>query len=242
MKTFYENWAQKEILGDYPLREKTLRWKARVFAHLIPEGWRFRTLLDVGCAEGILTDELSRLLKVDFSVGIDISANFIRIGRERGKTIQFVQNDGALPFKTRCFDLTICSDFIEHVPDISKYLDEVRRVSRFILFKVPIESCLVGNLLRTVGIYPRSGADHPSGHLHLFSKKSARDVIEKHGFSVISLSFEITPLTILYHNVSKFRVFLNPFTYLGLFSRFAFPRWFIPLLGGNLFAFAGSEK
>lgn len=242
MKTFYEDWAQKEISGDHRLREQTLRWKAKVFTKLIPEDPRFRTLLDVGCAEGVLTDELSKLLKIDFSVGIEISTNFIRLGKERGKNTQFVQNDGVLPFKDKSFDLVICSDFIEHVSDISKYLNEIRRVSKFILFKIPIESCFIGNFLRAMGIYPRCGEDHPSGHLHLFSKKLAQEVIEKHGFSVINLSFEITPLTILYHNVSKFRILLNPFTYLGLFSRLTFPRWYIPLMGGNLFAYVGTER
>jgi len=241
MRGFYERWAQKEMSKDYVLREKTLQWKARILAKLIPKDHGFRTVLEVGCAEGFLIHELSRLLKTDFAVGIDISKHFLRFGKERYPAIRFVQNDGILPFKDKSFDLTICSDFIEHISQISPSLHEIKRVSKFILFKIPVESCLTGNFFRATGIYPRCGENHPSGHLHLFSKTSAQEVIKKHGFSIINLSFEITPFTILYHHVRKIRIYLNPLTYLGIFSRRVFPSYYLPLLGGNLFAYARSE-
>jgi hypothetical protein len=242
MRAFYERWAQKEMSTDYELREKTLKWKANIFAKLIPKDQGFRTLLEVGCAEGFLINELRRLLKVDFAVGLDISKHFLNFGKERYPAIQFIQNDGFLPFKDKSFDLTICSDFIEHVWQISEYLDEIRRVSNFILFKIPVESCVIGNFFRATGIYPKCGENHPSGHLHLFSKTSAQEIIKKHGFSVINLSFEITPFTILYHHVPKIRIYLNPLTYLGILSRGAFQGYYLPLLGGNLFAYARSEE
>lgn len=241
MNTFYERWAQKETSTDYGLREETLEWKARIFAKLIPKDHRFRTLLEVGCAEGILAYELSQLLKVDFTVGVDISKHFLNFGKGRYQAIRFIQNDGILPFKDRSFDLAICSDFIEHVFQISPCLHEIRRVSKFALFKIPVEFCLAGNFFRAVGIYPRFGESHPSGHLHMFSKRTAKEIIEKHGFFIINLSFEITPFKILYHDVSKLRTCLNPFTYLGILSRIAFPRWYLPLMGGSVFAYARSE-
>jgi len=236
-KTFYENWADQEISKNYDLRKMTLLWKSKIFSKLVPRCHQFRNLLDVGCAEGILTTELRKLLNIELAVGIDISINFIYLGKDRDKTIHFLQNDGLLPFKDKSFDITICSDFIEHVADILKYLQEIRRVSKFTLFKIPIESNLVGDLFRAIGLYPKHGKDHPSGHLHMFSKESALEVIKLNGFSIITYSFEITPLMILYHSVSKIRVFLNPLTYLGIFSRIIFPKWHIPLMGGNLFAF-----
>jgi hypothetical protein len=104
-----------------------------------------------------------------------------------------------------------------------------------------VESCVVGNFFRATGIYPKCGENHPSGHLHLFSKKSAQEIIKKHRFSIINLSFEITPLTILYHHVPKIRIYLNPITYLGILSRVAFPSYYLPLLGGNIFAYVRSE-
>lgn len=237
MRTFYENWAEHEVSKNYDLRKITLLWKAKVFSKLIPGCHKFRTLFDVGCAEGILAAELSKLLDIEFAVGIDISTNFIRLGKERYKKIQFLQNDGLLPFKDKSFDITVCSDFIEHVSEISKYLSEIRRVSKFILFKIPIESCLTGNFFRAIGLYPKSGRDHPSGHLHLFSRGSALEIIELNGFSIINFSFEITPQKILYYKVSKTRMYLNPFTYLERLSRKFSPSWYLPLLGGNLFAF-----
>lgn len=226
---------------DYVLREKTLQWKARIFSKLIPKDHRFRTLLEVGCAEGFLIHELSRLLKTDFAVGIDISKHFLSFGKERYHAIQFVQNDGILPFKDKSFDLTICSDFIEHILQISPSLHEIKRVSKFILFKIPVESCLTGNFFRATGIYSRCGENHPSGHFHLFSKKSAQEIIKKHGFSIINLSFEITPLRILYYHAPKIRIYLNPTTYLGILCRVAFPCYYLFLMGGNLFAYVRSE-
>ena len=213
----------------------TLQWKARVLSNLIPKDHGYRSLLDIGCAEGILTDELSRLLNITLAVGIDISRLFIQWGKERHKTIQLIHGDGSLPFKDKSFDLTICSDFIEHLSEVSKFLQNIKRVSKFVLFKIPIESCLVGNLLRRVGVYENVGKDHPSGHIHLFSKKSAMNIVEQNGFSIIRYSFEITPQNILYYGVPKAKFYLNPFIYLERMSRRFFRRWYIPLWGGHLF-------
>jgi len=235
-RCFYEDWARKEIATFSDGRELTLKWKAKVLAGLVPKDWRLRNLLDIGCAEGTLIDELKRLLQIEFAVGIDIAGNFINSGKHRYREIHFLQNDGNLPFKDKSFELTICSDFIEHTPEISKYLLEIKRVSKFILFKIPVESCLTGNIFRTVGLYPKVGIEHPSGHLHLFSKTTAQEVVEKSGFSIIHFSFEITPPIILYQNVSRLRRYLNPVTYLEMLSRRLYPKGHLRLMGGNLFA------
>ena len=234
---FYDNWAKQEVSANYEKRQMTLFWKAEVFAELIPRRYQFASLLEVGCAEGILTAELSKTLKVGLAVGIDISGNFLHLGKEKYETVQFLQNDGSLPFKDKSFDLTICSDFLEHVPEVSKYLLEIRRVSKYVLFKIPVELCLIGNLFRGIGFYPKIGQHHPAGHLHLFDRGDALKLIKLGGFSVVNFSFEITPLAILYGDVPWVLIFLNPFTYLGVFVRTVLPKFYLPLLGGNLFAF-----
>ncbi len=236
-RTFYEQWAEQEVLKNRTQREETLLWKVKVLTRLIPPSLRFRTLLDIGCAEGILGSKISQLLTMELAVGIDLSEHFIRQGKEKNKNIQFLQNDGILPFKAKSFDLTICSDFIEHVKDPSKYLDEIRRISRYILFKIPIEDCLIGNILRRLNLSPRIGQGHPSGHLHLFHRGSALEILKRHGFTILHFSFEITPFRILYLGVSKLRIFLNPLTYFGLMTRTIYPKGYLPLWGGNLFAF-----
>jgi len=161
---------------------------------------------------------------------------FIRLGKETYKTIHFLQNDGLLPFKDKSFDITICSDFIEHVSEIPKYLQEIRRVSKFILFKIPIESCglgiysgLLAYIPSMVKIILRGISISFKGVC--FGDDSIKTVLHSPIF------FEITPLMILYHHVSKLRIYFNPLTYLGIFSRIISPTWYLTLMGGNLFAF-----
>ncbi len=37
MRTFYENWATKELSDNFLLRAMTLQWKAKVFANIVPK-------------------------------------------------------------------------------------------------------------------------------------------------------------------------------------------------------------
>ena len=87
----------------------------------IPEA---ASVLEVGCATGWLLDQLKPLR----GVGVDMSAEAVRIARKTYPQHQFVVGDAeALPV-TGQFDYVILSDLVGHVDDLYKAFGELRRV------------------------------------------------------------------------------------------------------------------
>lgn len=88
-------------------------------------------VLDVGCGAGLLSNPMSEWgLEV---TGLDASAESLRIAQKFDTTgrVKYVPGDAyALPFADRSFDAVTAMDFLEHVSEPERVLDEVARVLR----------------------------------------------------------------------------------------------------------------
>ena len=99
--------------------------------HFGQEVLRAKTALDVGCSAGVITRRLSEHLRVTY--GVDIDREAIAFGnREFGSAhLQFRTSDGlCLDFPDESFDVVICSQVYEHVPDSKLLMAEIYRVLR----------------------------------------------------------------------------------------------------------------
>ncbi len=97
----------------------------------IPEG--VSSILDVGCGDGRITNRLSDRYSV---VGVDTSAEALR----HVLAEHVLGNIDALPFPASSFDLVLCCEVLEHLPDdvYAKALSELERVAReYLLITVP---------------------------------------------------------------------------------------------------------
>jgi ubiquinone/menaquinone biosynthesis C-methylase UbiE len=84
---------------------------------------------DLGCGSGAFTSQLERA-GYD-SVGLDISAKLIEVGRRKYPGIEFVAGDiEHLPFPDASFDGVMLSGVVHHFPDPSPCAAEVHRVLR----------------------------------------------------------------------------------------------------------------
>ena len=94
----------------------------RKYVQVAPED----VLLDLGCAQGILSYFLRE--KGGFWVSTDLDFTNLRSSQALlGKN--FVQmGKKALPFKGRAFDQVVCLDYLEHVDDDDLTLREISRV------------------------------------------------------------------------------------------------------------------
>lgn len=86
--------------------------------------------LDVGCSSGMLTSYLAPHFKSIVGLEFDTLSIFSATSDVRRK-VKLVQGDGLfLPFKDGSFDLVICAQVYEHVPDDRLMAVEIRRVLR----------------------------------------------------------------------------------------------------------------
>jgi SAM-dependent methyltransferase len=91
------------------------------------------TLLDVGCGNGFLTNQLNH---INLVAGTDRSTSALKCL----KTPACQSSIDALPFKDNSFDLVLSTEVIEHLTSIifKQALDEIIRVARrYILITVP---------------------------------------------------------------------------------------------------------
>jgi len=97
------------------------------------------SVLDAGCGDGAVSNALvDRGMRV---VGVDISSVALRHFRGHGS----IASLDALPFRDASFDLVLCSEVLEHLPDAlyPAALRELGRVTkRYVLVTVPFEEHL----------------------------------------------------------------------------------------------------
>lgn len=142
-----------------------------------------RSVLDVGCGEGVLTEEWAARMGNGRVVGIDLDDAKLRAEWERRRrpNLEYVIADAtALSFRDDEFDLAAAIEVLEHVPDPEATVAEMARVAdRHLLVSVPLEPLWRGlNLAR--GAYWRSLGNTP-GHVNHWSRRSFASMLARHG-------------------------------------------------------------
>jgi SAM-dependent methyltransferase len=142
-----------------------------------------RSILDVGCGEGVLTEMWADRLEPERVVGIDLDDPKLEAEWQRRARPNLAFRTGLgheLPYGDGEFDAATAMEVLEHVPDPSAVLAEMARVaSRWILVSVPREPLWRGlNLAR--GTYLRDLGNTP-GHLNHWSKRSFARLIRGYG-------------------------------------------------------------
>ena len=147
--------------------------------------------LDLGCGAGDFTAELGRAGAV--AIGADVAEAALRRARARHPEASFerVPIDGPLPFDDNRFELVWASEVIEHVADTARWLSEVRRVltpGGTLLVTTPAHGRL---RLLLSGLEPF--ADPLGDHLHLYTARSLRALLEEFGFDAITITAAAGP-------------------------------------------------
>ena len=93
--------------------------------------WRGKTVLDLGCGGGFMSEALAQ--RGAIVTGIDPAENAIAIAQShavsQNLSIEYLVGTGEiLPLADGSMDYVVCVDVLEHVADLSKVIKEVRRV------------------------------------------------------------------------------------------------------------------
>ena len=141
-----------------------------------------KTLLDVGCGEGVLTHEWAQ--RIDGKViGIDLDDPQLHAEWEKRQAPNLeyrVLKAENMPFEDKSFDVASAIEVLEHVPDPEHTVAEMARVATgHLLVSVPREPLWRGlNMAR--GAYWKDLGNTP-GHLNHWSKRSFVQLLSKHG-------------------------------------------------------------
>jgi len=141
-----------------------------------------RSLLDVGCGEGVLTHQWAS--QIDGRVvGIDLDDPLLHEqwkSRTAPNLEYLVMKAERMPFADDEFEVASAIEVLEHVPDPAHTLAEMARVAeRWLLVSVPREPLWRGlNMAR--GAYLSDLGNTP-GHLNHWSKRSFVNLLSRYG-------------------------------------------------------------
>jgi 2-polyprenyl-3-methyl-5-hydroxy-6-metoxy-1,4-benzoquinol methylase len=142
-----------------------------------------RSILDVGCGEGVLTHKWAERLGDGRIVGIDLDDPKLRAEWEqrRRPNLEYRAEEATdLSFGDGEFDMATAIEVLEHVPDPERTLAEMARVAeRWLLVSVPREPVWrMTNMAR--GAYLRELGNTP-GHVNHWSKRSFVSLLSRYG-------------------------------------------------------------
>jgi len=186
---------EEEFMGVHGEKQKKYR---RTFA----QDYRLRSLtqtvklqkgklLDIGCGGGLLTESLPYYYPKVNIFGCDVSKTAItyakKLGSGKVKYAAIAKNK--LPYKKGTFDVCICFDVLEHVPNVDFFLKEMRRVLKKngkAFFIVPCE----GEPLTYTWFFQKIGHGQKLtyryfGHIHPeFTHNYVTNLLIRYGFAI----------------------------------------------------------
>lgn len=169
-----------------------------------------RRFADIGCGNGSFLDFLRSAAPGLDLIGVDASRHQLSVARRHVPGTRLVEADlhDGMPFEQDALDGIYAGEIIEHLVDPDAFLRECRRVLRpdgvllvttpnlcawynrvlFVLGSQPLfvevstQSTLVGaGVTSSLRISSR-----PVGHIRVFSSGAIADLLELHGFSILS--------------------------------------------------------
>ena len=152
-------------------------------------------VLDLGCGEG--RHVISAYLEADIqAVGVDLGFEDLKYTAEKFTEFDEPENSAKsfglsqanalhLPFADDTFDVVICSEVLEHIPDYELALEEIQRV-------LAPGGTFVASVPRA---WPEricwafSSAYHEveGGHVRIFNAAKLRGEIERRGFAALKM-------------------------------------------------------
>lgn len=221
---------KKDLLHRYistaPLALAFERYlECKIYLNLTME----KPILDLGCGEGLFANILFAE-KID--TGIDPNPRELERARELGAYDELIQCYGNnIPKPDGSYKTIFSNSVLEHIPDLSPVLQEVRRlliVGGNFYLTVPSDKfdqfSVLNKLLTTLGFDSIAGKfrkfyNHFWKHYHYYSLKEWEQLVRAHGFE-ISQSFQYDP-----EPVCRMNDFLAPFGFFSFVVKKITNRW-----------------
>jgi SAM-dependent methyltransferase len=157
-------------------------------------GLRAETLVEIGCGDGALLEELGARGLARVLDGFELSAPAAEMARKRAipGARRIEAYDGAhVPATEGAYDIAVLSHVVEHVPDPPALLAEAARVARWVLVEVPLEAN------RSAARPAKRAQAREIGHIQAFDRPAIHGLLSGAG---LDLRTELTdPLPYSHH-------------------------------------------
>ena len=147
-------------------------------------------LLDIGCGGGMISETLPYYYPKGALYGADVSKSAITYAKKygSGKVAYSHMKGKRLPYKDSFFDVCICLDVLEHVPDVDFFLKEVKRVLKKVVHFCHCAMRRTATYLH-VGVSKLHRGQNLTfqyfGHIHPeFTHAYVLELLKKHGFVI----------------------------------------------------------
>jgi SAM-dependent methyltransferase len=160
-------WGLWDDMKRYgPMSRHTRRLVWRLIAPL-----PFTSVLDVGCGQGALLQEIARRRPHVALAGVDLSTQAVVLAQQRLPQARFCVLDISRGRLRHAFDLVLCTDVLEHIADDQAALRNLRAMCRRWL--------VVGTLQGRMRRFERA-----VGHVRNYRPGELRARLEAAGFTV----------------------------------------------------------
>jgi len=196
-KTENDNFIYGNYYDKYGSKNPAARFLTNNFIKnikIILKPLDYNSLLDIGCGEGYITNELAALKKCRIT-GIDLGEEPLKKARNQYKNIEFIKCSACeLPFKDSSFDLISALEILEHLDNPEKALKEIKRVAKkWVIISVPNEP--LWRILNVITLRYLRGLGNTPGHVNHWTPKEFTNLIKKY-FRILKISRPI-PWTII---------------------------------------------
>jgi ubiquinone/menaquinone biosynthesis C-methylase UbiE len=178
------------IYNVWDAPRKTKRFKNELLRYFqiltyIPKN--VKKILDLGCGTGFMS---CLLAKEGFDItAVDVSSERLSLFHQKAKELNInVKNLNFFEFNEMDYDLVICQEVIEHLPDYSKLIDKIYfflKTGGYAIITTPYKENLEAKTKKcdVCGQYY-----HTSGHLHSFDENKLQNVFPEGAFEIVTIS------------------------------------------------------
>jgi ubiquinone/menaquinone biosynthesis C-methylase UbiE len=154
-------------------------------------------ILDIGGGAGIILNKVSEYIESQSNLKVakfmlDLTPAMLATQRNNNPDAKGVINADITqaPVASKTFDIVLCLDVLEHIPDYKKALKEIKKISHYAIFKIPLEDNLYLNILNLLtNDSQRRDSIESVGHLHFFNYFRLKKEITTNCGAIINLLY-----------------------------------------------------
>lgn len=199
MSSKYDQFYSSSLTKEQLFTVIVAGWPKNRVEAIVAAGGEGESILDIGCGNGYLLyqfrNTFSKLIGLEYSPQRLTQAK-INLADYNFSPVQGSAEDMA-GIETNSVDRIISADTIEHVPDVYAAAAEMYRVLKpggILVINTPNIAFIKKRLLLCLGRFPSTsqpnegiGSDilYDGGHLHYFTFRALRIILEKAGFKMV---------------------------------------------------------